>query len=126
MKSDDCGDAPIDCVRRASDADQLLAQFNLASISHAERRETATFFARGIWRSRSNGDPGTWEQIMAPLGDPALATTERAEFDLVKLPNGATRMYVGVGGGMIANPNPPPAPPVIATVAQFRRNDDVI
>src|SRR6185295_7552950 len=38
-------------------------------------------------------------------------TTERAEFDVVKLPSGETRMYVGVGGGGV--------------VAHFRRNDNV-
>jgi hypothetical protein len=70
----------------------------------------ATFFARGIWRSRSNGDPGTWEQIMARVG-PATATTERAEFDVIALPSGETRMYVGVGGGGV--------------FARFRRNDAV-
>lgn len=70
----------------------------------------ATFFARGIWRSRQNGDPGTWEQIFPRIG-PASGTAERAEFDVVRLPNGETRMYVGVGGGGV--------------VAHFRRNDDV-
>ncbi len=63
----------------------------------------ASFFAKGIWRSNSNGDPGTWTQIFAPLAppiDPATgAGVERAEFDVVALPGGATRMYVGVGGG---------------------------
>jgi hypothetical protein len=63
----------------------------------------ASFFAKGIWRSNSNGDPGTWTQIFAPLAaptDPASgAGVERAEFDVVKLANGDTRMYVGVGGG---------------------------
>jgi hypothetical protein len=62
----------------------------------------ASFFARGIWRSRSNGDPGTWELIMGPK-QPAGAnlgpTTERDEFDVVAMPNGETRMYAGVGGG---------------------------
>jgi hypothetical protein len=70
----------------------------------------ASFFARGIWRSRSNGDPGTWEQIMPRIG-PATSTTERAEFDVVALPSGETRMYVGVGGGGV--------------FARFRRNDAV-
>jgi hypothetical protein len=60
----------------------------------------ASFFARGIWRSRSNGDPGTWEQIFARVG-PATGNAERAEFDVVALPSGETRMYVGVGGGGI-------------------------
>ena len=64
----------------------------------------ASFFARGIWRSRANGDPGTWEQIMLPRGFVGLggATTERDEFDVVPLPNGETRMYVGAGGGNYA------------------------
>ena len=70
----------------------------------------ASFFARGIWRSRSNGDPGTWEQIFARVGGPT-GTAERAEFDVVALPTGETRMYVGVGGG--------------GTVAHFRRSDAV-
>ena len=63
----------------------------------------ASFMAKGIWRSNSNGDPGTWTQIFAPRGpatSPATgADVERAEFDVVALPNGATRMYVGVGSG---------------------------
>jgi hypothetical protein len=71
----------------------------------------ASFYARGIWRSRANGNPGTWEQIMAPLADSAAFTTERPVFDVVELPNGETRMYVGVGGANVP--------------AQFRRNDDV-
>jgi hypothetical protein len=87
----------------------------------------ASFFARGIWRSRSNGDPGTWERIMAPVGATQIGTTflnnERAEFDVVALPSGETRMYVGVGGGVIPNPMPPPA--TIAAYARFRRNDAV-
>jgi hypothetical protein len=70
----------------------------------------ASFFARGIWRSRAGGDPGTWEQIFARQG-PAANTAERAEFDVVRLPNGETRMYVGVGGGGV--------------VAHFRRNENV-
>jgi hypothetical protein len=56
----------------------------------------ASFFARGIWRSRANGDPGTWEQIFTPR---AAGNAERAEFDVVELANGNTRMYVAVGGG---------------------------
>jgi hypothetical protein len=67
----------------------------------------ASIFGKGIWRSNSNGDPGTWVQIFAPRGpvaDPATgAGVERAEFDVVPLPAAAgqpptTRMYVGVGG----------------------------
>ena len=63
----------------------------------------ASFFAKGIWRSNANGAPGTWTQIFAPLAaplDPATgAGVERDEFDVVKLANGNTRMYVGAGGG---------------------------
>jgi hypothetical protein len=63
----------------------------------------ASFFAKGIWRSNQNGDPGTWTRIFAPLAapiDPASgAGVERDEFDVVALPNGNTRMYVGAGGG---------------------------
>ena len=67
----------------------------------------ASFFARGIWRSSDSG--ATWTQIMAPLGG---GNNERAEFDLVKLANGSTRMYVGVGGGA-------------GQFAKFRRSDSV-
>lgn len=69
----------------------------------------ASFFARGIWRSTANGDAGTWEQIMTPVA--TAGDAERAEFDLVELPNGETRMYVGVGGGN--------------AFARFRRSDTV-
>ena len=55
----------------------------------------ASFFARGIWRSNDSGT--TWTQIFTPIGG---GNSERAEFDVVRLPStGATRMYVGVGGG---------------------------
>ena len=50
-------------------------------------------FSRGIYRSVDNG--ATWTQIKAPL-NPAVST-DRAEFDVTTLPNGNTRMYVGVG-----------------------------
>lgn len=70
----------------------------------------ASFFARGIWRSRSNGDPGTWEQILPRIG-PATSVNERSEFDVVLMPNGETRMYAGIGGGGV--------------VAHLRRNDNV-
>jgi len=63
----------------------------------------ASFMAKGIWRSNQNGDPGTWVQIFEPRGgstSPATgADVERAEFDVVELANGDTRMYVGVGAG---------------------------
>jgi hypothetical protein len=71
----------------------------------------ASFFARGIWRSKANGEPGSWELIMAPLAGPPV-NNERAEFDIVELPSGETRMYVGVG----AAGTPP---------ASFRRHDAV-
>jgi hypothetical protein len=66
----------------------------------------ASFFSRGIWRSRDLGN--TWERIMAPVG--TAGTAERAEFDVVQL-GGETRMYVGVGGGGL--------------FARVRRNDAV-
>lgn len=74
----------------------------------------ASFFARGIWRSNDAGN--TWTQIFQPLnGNPSSPATgadvERAEFDVATLPNGKTRMYVGVGGGVAH--------------AQFFRGDDV-
>ena len=47
---------------------------------------------------------------MPRLG-PATGNAERAEFDVVALPNGETRMYVGVGGGGV--------------FAHFRRNEAV-
>ncbi|HKI24141.1 MAG TPA: Arc family DNA-binding protein [Gaiellaceae bacterium] len=76
----------------------------------------ASFMAKGIWRSTSNGDPGSWVQIFAPRGpstSPATgADVERAEFDVVALPNGKTRMYIGVGSGA-------------GQTAKFFRSDDV-
>ena len=50
-------------------------------------------FSRGIWRSTNNGV--TWTQIKTPLN--AKLSTDRAEFEVTALPNGKTRMYVGVG-----------------------------
>src|SRR5207248_4570310 len=83
----------------------------------------ASFFARGIWRSRSNGDPGSWEQIMAPRGFVGTGgpTTERDEFDVVLLPSGETRMYVGAGGGNYVGTSPDPA----GNAPRLRRNDAV-
>jgi hypothetical protein len=79
----------------------------------------ASFFARGIWRSRANGNPGTWEQIMLPRGFVGLGgpTTERDEFDVVALPSGETRMYVGAGGGNYTGTG--------TSAARLRRNDAV-
>jgi hypothetical protein len=50
-------------------------------------------FSQGIWRSTNNGT--TWTQIKTPLN--VTLSTDRAEFDVTTLPNGNTRMYVGVG-----------------------------
>jgi hypothetical protein len=74
----------------------------------------ASFFSKGIWRSNDGGT--TWEQIFQQLANPAQPLTgadvERAEFDVATLPNGKTRMYVGVGGGA-------------GLAARFYRSDDV-
>ena len=88
----------------------------------------ASYFARGIWRSKSNGDPGTWEQIMAPIGltFPVFpGNNERAEFDVVRLASGKTRMYVGIGGGVVDGNIALPGVQAVAAYARFRRNDDV-
>ncbi|TMC52232.1 MAG: exo-alpha-sialidase [Chloroflexi bacterium] len=50
-------------------------------------------FSRGVWRSNDNGT--TWTNIKVALN--AGLSTDRAEFDVVTLANGQTRMYVGVG-----------------------------
>lgn len=47
----------------------------------------------GVWRSTNNG--ATFAQIKTPL-NPGLST-DRAEFAVNALPDGTTRMYVGVG-----------------------------
>src|SRR5438105_9728061 len=67
-------------------------------------------FSQGIWRSINNGT--TWTQIKAPLN--ATLSTDRAEFDVTTLPNGKTRMYVGVGNSSNAGANR----------ARFYRTDD--
>jgi hypothetical protein len=55
-------------------------------------------FQQGIWRSTDNG--GSFAQIFAAK-DPTIAgsATDRSEFDMTTLANGATRMYVGEGQG---------------------------
>lgn len=50
-------------------------------------------YARGVWRSTDEG--ATWTQIKQSLA-PTIFTT-RPAFDVVKLPNGKTRMYVHEG-----------------------------
>jgi hypothetical protein len=80
----------------------------------------AAFFARGIWRSNHDGDPGTWEQILAPkqpAGQGVGPTTELDAFDVVALPSGETRMYVGAGGGNYSGTG--------ANAARLRVNDAV-
>ena len=72
----------------------------------------------GIWRSINNGV--SFQQIFTPR-DASLNTCafalERDEFDVVTLPSGATRMYVGAGeGGEAFNPPSPQA--------TFWRSDD--
>jgi hypothetical protein len=67
-------------------------------------------FSRGVWRSIDNG--ATWAQIKAPLN--AGLSTDRAEFDVTTLPNGKTRMYVGVGNQSDSGANR----------ARFYRTDD--
>jgi hypothetical protein len=58
-------------------------------------------FSRGVWRSINNGV--TWTQIKTPLN--AGLSTDRAEFAVTTLPNGQTRMYVGVGNQSDAGAN---------------------
>ncbi len=67
-------------------------------------------FSRGVWRSTNNGV--TWTQIKTPLN--AGLSTDRAEFAVTTLPNGATRMYVGVGNQSDTGANR----------ARFYRTDD--
>ena len=67
-------------------------------------------YSRGIWRSTNNGV--SWSQIKTPLN--AGRSTDRAEFDVTTLPNGKTRMYVGVGNQSDAGANR----------ARFYRTDD--
>jgi hypothetical protein len=67
-------------------------------------------FSRGIWRSNDNG--ATWAQIKTPLN--AGLSSDRAEFAVTALPNGLTRMYVGVGNSSDTGTNR----------ARFYRTDD--
>ena len=56
----------------------------------------AGVYAKGVWRSSDGGK--TWQQIFLPIAD-AVATgfAERPEIAVTQLPNGNTRMYVGIG-----------------------------
>jgi hypothetical protein len=67
----------------------------------------ASAFNQGVWRSLNNG--GTFTQIKTAL-NPGF-NTDRAEFSVNLLPNGKTRMYVGIGNQQV------PA-------ARFWRTDD--
>jgi hypothetical protein len=82
-------------------------------------------FARGVWRSSDNGN--TWSQIFAPVANgPAGGFIERPEIAVTLLPNGKTRMYLGIGQNNAAtNPNPTPGGPAFAIPSQFFRSDDV-
>ena len=56
----------------------------------------AGVYAKGVWRSNDGGN--TWRQIFLPIADPiATGFSERAEMAVTTLPNGNTRMYVGIG-----------------------------
>lgn len=68
----------------------------------------ASSYARGIWRSADAG--ATWTQVKPSL-NPAVIQT-RAAFDVTKLVNGKTRMYVHEGN--VGNP-----------YARLFRSDDV-
>ena len=68
----------------------------------------ASSYARGIWRSADGG--ATWTQIKPSLNPGVLQT--RAAFDVTRLPNGKTRMYVNEGNNGTNN-------------AEVYRSDDV-
>ncbi|HET7855529.1 MAG TPA: hypothetical protein VFL41_03645 [Gaiellaceae bacterium] len=74
---------------------------------HSPTTIYASAFNMGVWRSTNNG--ATFTQIKTAL-NPAL-NTDRAEFAVNALPNGKTRMYVGIGNQQ----NP---------AARFWRTDD--
>src|SRR5262249_11200700 len=71
----------------------------------------AGVYGRGVWRSNDGGS--TWQQIFLPIADPvAPGFAERPEIAVTRLPNGHTRMYVGIGQ-------------VGAPPARFFRSDNV-
>ncbi|MGE5827718.1 MAG: WD40/YVTN/BNR-like repeat-containing protein, partial [Micromonosporaceae bacterium] len=65
----------------------------------------------GVWRSADGGT--TWVQIKTALN--ATRNTDRASFAVTALPNGDTRMYVGVGNDLST----------AANLARVYRSDDV-
>jgi hypothetical protein len=77
----------------------------------------ASAFNLGVWRSIGGA---AFTQIKTPL---TLLNTDRTEFAVNALPNGKTRMYVGIGAQRtITNPTPPP--PFLSVPARFYRTDD--
>jgi hypothetical protein len=68
----------------------------------------ASSYARGIWRSPDGGK--TWAMIKQSINSAVLQS--RAAFDVTKLPNGKTRMYVNEGNNG-------------TDASQFYRSDDV-
>jgi hypothetical protein len=68
----------------------------------------ASSYARGIWRSPDGG--ATWTMIKQSINSAVLQS--RAAFDVARLPNGKTRMYVNEGNN---GTNP----------SEFSRSDDV-
>jgi hypothetical protein len=79
---------------------------------HSPATIYAAAFQVGVWRSTNNG--AVFTQIKTPLN--ATLNTDRAEFAVAALPNGRTRMYVGVG-----NSDDDPMGP---NRARFYRTDD--
>jgi hypothetical protein len=69
-------------------------------------------FQQGVWRSLSNGDPGTWTQIHPALNP--TDNTDRSTFALNVLPGGKTRMYIGDGDSQVTPAN----------LARLYRTDD--
>jgi hypothetical protein len=86
---------------------------SVRGVTHVELDPTsattiyASAFNLGVWRSTNNG--ATFTQIKTAL-NPGF-NTDRAEFAVNALPNGKTRMYVGIGNQQVPT-------------ARFWRTDD--